>query len=407
MLLLSCGQSHAQYTGITIGDGPSSTKILRVDYRDYSTLVFFEYTRPDGHDVCNFNENTYISLPNDATKYHLINSVNMPIYNGMTERWAIVDQPNQVHHFILEFEKIPELQDFDIIENSSDPDAFNFHRVHIADTTKRDYGNIDAFIADSPLKERGKTWVNGNQFDYIKAGNITITANCAITKKYGKYYTLYADITNHGSKSVMFSMNNVNATGYTLKKDQLKPQEMTLMTAKDYDKRINRTHFWETLVAAAGSALAEEEASKKTITTETTENSSTSVDAHADASGNAAYGYISNDGYGLGTISSYGSADAYANVYTTTYGKSTTVIKDPVAAQIAREQTDQYMNELAQSNHEIKQRLGEGYMESTVIPAQSVYSGFFHIKHKKIDTLRVDFVIDGVTFPFTFNTSTD
>lgn len=39
------------------------------------------------------------------------------------------DRKNQRHQFVLEFEKIPEGTSFDIIEDSSNPNGFNFYGV--------------------------------------------------------------------------------------------------------------------------------------------------------------------------------------------------------------------------------------------------------------------------------------
>ena len=56
----------------------------------------------------------------------------------------------------------------------------------------------------------------------------------------------------------------------------------------------------------------------------------------------------------------------------------------------------------ASQQREIRQQLNEGYVKNNTIRSEVEYSGFFNIKYKKINRLKVVFTIDGVQYPFIY-----
>ena len=53
----------------------------------------------------------------------------MPINTEAENRYMIFDNVGQTHYFALEFERMPEGKAFNILEDKSNPNAYNFYSV--------------------------------------------------------------------------------------------------------------------------------------------------------------------------------------------------------------------------------------------------------------------------------------
>ena len=115
-------------------------------------------------------------------------------------------------------------------------------------------------------------------------------------------------------------------------------------------------------------------------------NSSTTSSAHA-------YGYIGN---------TYGYASAYGTSYTTSYGQAYASSYNGAAAYAAQQNARANTEHFAYLQHIIRQQLSDGYVKNNTIENGVEYTGYFNIKYKQIDHLIIEFVINGITFPFSF-----
>ena len=53
----------------------------------------------------------------------------MPINTEAENRYMIFDNVGQTHYFALEFERMPEGKAFNVLEDESNPNAYNFYSV--------------------------------------------------------------------------------------------------------------------------------------------------------------------------------------------------------------------------------------------------------------------------------------
>ena len=53
----------------------------------------------------------------------------MPINTEAENRYMIFDNVGQTHYFALEFERMPEGKAFNILEDESNPNTYNFYSV--------------------------------------------------------------------------------------------------------------------------------------------------------------------------------------------------------------------------------------------------------------------------------------
>lgn len=380
--------SFAQYSRVSVDKIPPMMEVLQVDNKESSTMVYLKYTRQEGIDWSNINEKTFARIKGSYKQYHLINSINMPISSEAEQIDMLFDYPNQVHCFALEFEKIPNGVTFDVIESEQNPNAYNILGIKPDTTQVTEFVNLDKMVEDYPIvRERGVYLKNNVLIQYVKAKDIVLTMYVQAVKEYGKYYTVNMDLQNFSGKSILFALNNVSAEGYIVQDGKpLKTIPLEVLSSYEYDKKVARKQAWNNFWVALGEGMAASNAGYSSSSTTYSGNSYTSAYGHA-------YGYSGN---------TYGYANAYGSAYTTTYGRSNTQSYNGAAAYAAQQNARANVERYASDQYEIRQQLNEGYAKNNTIQNQVEYSGFFNIKYKKIDHIKVEFLIDGIVFPFIY-----
>ena len=387
LLLAAKSVSFAQYNKVCVDKIPPMMEVLQVDNRESSTMVYLKYTRREGIGS-NINEKTFARVNGSYKQYHLINSINMPISSEAEQIDMLFDYPNQVHCFALEFEKIPNGATFDVIESEQNPNAYNIFGIKPDTTQVTEFVNLDKMVEEYPIvRERGMYLKNNILIQYVKAKDIVLTMYVQAVKEYGKYYTVNMDLQNFSGKSILFALNNVSAEGYIVQEGKpLKKIPLEVLSSYEYDKKVARKQAWNNFWVALGEGMAASNAGYSSSSTTYSGNSYTSAYGHA-------YGYSGN---------TYGYANAYGSAYTTTYGKSNTQSYNGAAAYAAQQNARANVERYASGQYEIRQQLNEGYAKNNTIQNQVEYSGFFNIKYKKIDHIKVEFLIDGIVFPFIY-----
>lgn len=377
----------AQYASIKVEKQPKQMQITQIDFREASTLVYIKYICEEGITWMNINEKTFIRPSGSRKKYPMVNSINLPISMEALDRNMLFDYTGQEHCFVLEFEKLPEITKFDLIELESQESAFNFYGIEVDTTQIGEFINMDSFIADYPVKEWGRYVKDDKLISWIKANDIILTINVQAVKQYGKYYQVNMDLQNLCGKPILFSLNKINAEGYIVKEGQIaKTIPLEILSSYEYDKKVSNKQAWNNFWVALGEGMAASNAGYSSSTTTYSGNSTTTGSAHT-------YGYVGN---------TYGYASTYGSSYTTTYGQTNTRSYNGAAAYAAQQNAAANYERYANSQYEIRQQLNEGYVKNNTIENEVEYSGFFNIKYKKLDNLKIEFVIDDIKFPFMF-----
>ena len=386
--LTGATSSFAQYNKVSVEKTHPSIEVLQVDDRESSTMVILKYTRKEGIDWSNISEKTFARVSGSYKQYHLINSINMPISSEAEDISMLFDYPNQVHLFALEFEKMPIGVKFDIIENEQNPYSYNITGI-LPDTTQvAEFQNLDKMVEDYPIIREKRMFIKDNVLiQSIKTKGLTLTVYVQAVKQYGKYYTVYMDLKNTSGKNILFALNKVSAEGYIVKDGEIsKTIPLEILSSYEYDKTVKRKQSWNKFLVALDQGIAASNAGYSSSTTTVDGNINTSVSG-------SAYGYAGN---------TYGYVDAYGSAYTTTYGKAHTESYNGAAAYAAQQNAQANYDKHVAKQNEIRQQLNEGYIKNNTIKNQVEYSGFFNIKFKKIDNIKVEFVIDDTTFPYIF-----
>ena len=128
-------------------------EIVQIDFREFSTLVHFKFRSNSlVGNVIYINEAFYIKDNKTNKKYKLLNSYNLPL--GNNNKYAVLEEEDEIIHYTLEFEKVPDsAENLDIIE-SLKGEAFNFYGVSINKKIKEDnFMDINTFTKETPIKE--------------------------------------------------------------------------------------------------------------------------------------------------------------------------------------------------------------------------------------------------------------
>jgi hypothetical protein len=384
--MLSTTSIYAQFNKVSVANTPDRMTVYQVDDRENSTMIYVRYTRNEGIEWMNINENTYARVSGTYKQYHLINSINLPISSEGEEHDMLFEHPNQVHCFALEFEKLPKGATFDVIENEQNPNAFNFFGITPDTTQVGEFVNLDKMVEDYPIIREKIMYIKNNTLiQCIKAKDIALTIYIQGIKQYGKYFMVNMDLQNFSGKNILFSTDFVTATGYKIKDGKIdKTFPLEVLSSAEYDKKVANKQAWNNFWVALGEGMAANQAGYSYSTTTYNGSSNTSVYANA-------YGYNGN---------TYGYASAYGNAYTTTYGKAHTTSYNGAAAYAAQQNAQAKVQQYASEQYQVREQLNEGYVKTNTIRNQVEYSGFFNIKYKKIDHINVTFRIAGIEFPF-------
>lgn len=385
-ILLSCSiRIFAQYSEVHCEKHPNSMQIVQIDNRKFSTIIHFKLTN-NGSGWMNIGENSYLKDEETNKSYKLLNSINLPINSEGESRYMVFDLENQVHYFSLEFEKLPDaIKEFDMIEDTNNPNAFNFYGITFNKENKKGFVDIDKFIESTPVKEFGIYVKENNTIYYYKHLGLLISLYLTYNKSYGKYYASNIDIQNFTGKSLLFNPYAITAKTYIEKEKEY--QDVEVLSFEQYNKKVKNRQAWDAALYGIAEGLAASGAGHSSSTTYFSEHGYTN--SYASASG-----FVGN---------TYGYANASASSYSTAYGKSNTQSYNGAAAYAAQQNAVNNVNTYLDAQYKIKEQINEGYVKSNTLRNQTEYTGYFNIKHFNNNNMIINIPINGTTYAFHMN----
>lgn len=335
-----------------INEAPFKFKVLNVDNTGDNTLIFIAYSSPNEYEwkdemnKITYSDSAFIRISGSQTRYRLLSGFNMPISTEAEKRYVLVDKPNQTHHFVLQFEKIPEGASFDIINRSESDSIYNCYNINSAtkDVTITD---INEFIAGYPTKEYGEYALNGSIVSYVRTGDIVVNIVPSYINQYGKYFNMDICVQNFSNKSILFDPSQIKATTHKIKKERYNGSiyyapvktDLKLLSYEEYDNTLRK-----------------------------------------EMGSNSNWVLLSEL---LRLAASY-DGDSY----------------------VAESMSDKKRDALRKEHQQIREHLGEGYVKlNTIRPGQD-YSGYFNIKYEDVEKLLVVVNIAGQSYPFVFDCTT-
>lgn len=276
--------------------------------------------------------------------------------------------------------------------------------VKVSTTNPSDVIDPNEFMQATPAMITGRYATEGTLYSYYIKDGLVLTANFAKSKAYGKYYTVYLDIINNTGHSVLFDTDNVDAQGYTIKKEVPVYFPLETLSADEYDKKVRNRQAWSSFFNALGESSAARNAGTTTInntTISTTSGGSYTTSGYSGSSVSAGAAVGTGGaavGVGASAYAGTGYSDTHYSGSTTT--NSSTVIHDGaveyMAQQNARNNIAAYNQDLANA----RASLWQNYLKINTIKTGQHYGGFFNIKYKKADGVDIKIKIDGEVYLF-------
>lgn len=291
-----------------------------------------------------------------SKEYILLKSYNLPFCNNA----HFLDEESPVYNFTLEFEKIPEYARLlDIVDDTNG--LLNIKGIVPDERKQVDYLDVSSFTNETPLKELGSFYQDGNKVLYYNHKGITLAVELKTDNNYGKYYQAVILLQNRTGKDLNFFPDQVNSY-FQLNQGLINAE---ILTYDEYMKKVRKRQTWNSLALALSEGLAA--ASAGYSYTSTTES------AYGNSNTNSsAYGSIGN---------TYGSAYGRSSTYSSAYGRSVTESFNGSEAYAASQNAANNIERYQNQQYEIKRVISDGYAKTNTIPNGSEYICYINIKY--------------------------
>lgn len=370
-ITLSCRFRLNRTGGITIMEGKANKiDFDKFDNSDFLTFRMFYDNGLVAKEKCIFDDKVVVvsyhhnGQPNTYTEYNLNNEIHgfysENTENGTLVRMGYMDKgkftgenwqiQNDGSYVFAEYsEGIPTKSYYSYMS----PDGYVTHLKWNDHKPLSDTPTINN-IHNIQTKDGTRWW--GYQMN-----GITIYVTPSLIDDYGKYYQLKIMLYNHTPYTLDFNPKNISASIETKKGDI---NNMFVMSAEEYLKRVNRTLMWESALNALAEGLNANSAGYSYSKSVSTGNvSGGSLTATANNSGRTA-------------VSTSLIAGSYSNT-------TATISYDGFAAYQAKLIAQQRIAEYNKMQLDIKQTKQCQYLKSTQLePGESVI-GVVNIKHQK------------------------
>lgn len=241
-LLLVVFNLNAQWkiTGMDKSEN-SSCELVQILESDSSTFIFGTITNPtdDLYPYSTIPRGTSVYV--DDEKYRLVNSVNLPIYDEATPIYAQISG-HQKMNFILEFEKFPVTDGFDLLEKESKhtEGTYNFYGIHVLNAGIENMVG-DSFLDEYPTVFYGNYTNAGKTNQYYLVQDLTISCTCEkeYRDQYGQPdYVFFLTFENGSGKDIeLHPGKDIRVTGYSTRSGgKEEGKAIKLIRQKDYEQ---------------------------------------------------------------------------------------------------------------------------------------------------------------------------
>ncbi|MCQ2183050.1 MAG: hypothetical protein MJY89_06575 [Bacteroidales bacterium] len=186
-----------------------------------AVLVYGTYTASVDYDRVSFDPGTAVYAGGQV--YPLKNAINIPLNNGGKPCSAAFNKMGEKVNFVMEFEKFPLTEKFDIVENAKNhKGASNYYGISLVPAGVEFFENTEAFLEEYPVTLMGYYYEGNVTYAYRIRNNVCLTCRCSIREgdlfePLDRVYTL--DVINKGDHPVYLDREKVWATGHRRKND--------------------------------------------------------------------------------------------------------------------------------------------------------------------------------------------
>lgn len=237
-MLLVVPNLHAQWkvTGTDKSEN-SSCELVQILESDNSTFVFGTITNSsdDFYPYSTISRGTCVYVGDE--QYKLVNSVNLPIYDEATPVYARISGQQKMN-FILEFEKFPVADGFDLLEKESKhmDGTYNFYGIHVSNVGHENMAD-DTFLDEYPSVLYGNFTNEGKTTQYYLVQNLTISCTCETEYRdqFGQPdYVFFLTFENGTDKDISLNMGkDIKVTGHTVRSNGKEEEKAIKLIRQD------------------------------------------------------------------------------------------------------------------------------------------------------------------------------
>lgn len=222
-------------------DGYPKIELQLVEDTDSSTLVYMTYTKDNDSNIASIclNRNTHVTVK--GLSYKVLSTFNLPILDEADRRYAYLTEPGQKHNIIVEFEKFPYSEEFDIIENESSATAFNFHGISVDVASDTDIDS-QRFIDSTPMTVLEKYTVDGNSYCTIVHDNVAVTF---LFESYGdKAFTVRLGVDNDSDHGILLDRDRISVVCDIRKGKNIEQKEYAILSRSEYNDYLAENDYY-------------------------------------------------------------------------------------------------------------------------------------------------------------------
>lgn len=201
-------------------------------------------------------------VKSNGLKYKILNSVNIPLYEDGDRKWAEVPEGHLELNFIMEFEKFPVENGFDVIADTEDDGrySFNGHNLQVSRIEPEQVMDTQRFL-DSNEPVIGGIYSNdGTKFRYQIRDGVMVTYHVGFMDDgwFSENVLFYVDIVNNSDHAITFDFSKVYAVTVKKKNDGTKKIEpLAKFDPDSYDQFIKDMDYQAALRNSGGGLLNE------------------------------------------------------------------------------------------------------------------------------------------------------
>lgn len=240
--------ANAQWKVESVSSGEPNTTLLQVLETENTTLVYATLkVNVDSDLFLHLDRNLCVMV--DGLKYKALNSVNLPILDEADYRNVKLSEGENVINFVMEFEKFPVENGFDIIENSKDGEwNFNFRDIKLSHIDASKVIDTERFLNSAAPVIVGKYSEDGHNYTYYIREDVCVTCN-AVSQAGGLFTDdeiFYVSIVNNSDHGVKFDFDKVRVQGTRTKsKGVEETSSWTKYTPESYEDFYARMDYEE------------------------------------------------------------------------------------------------------------------------------------------------------------------
>ena len=241
IICLASMAASAQWKVDSVRSGEPNTKLLQILETEKSVLIYARLERQCEEVATNYlSRNAHVKI--NGLKYKIRNSVNLPLEDESENREVLLDVGMNEINFVMEFEKFPVQNGFDIIENEKEGNGNdNFRGIYVSRIDSTQLIDTERFLDSAAPVITGMNAKDGTKYRYLIREGVCITCDAVVQK--GDWFSpddmiFYVDIVNNSDHGIMFDFDKVRVRGLKEKKGKWEEKVWTKYTPDSYDQHL-------------------------------------------------------------------------------------------------------------------------------------------------------------------------